>query len=114
MILRKEYRFEAAHFLHNHPNKCRNLHGHSYKLLVYLNGHVDVATGMVMDFGNLSDIVTNKIINHLDHTFLNDIIPLPTAENIVSWIWNELQADLPNLYQLELFETPDNSVIYRK
>jgi 6-pyruvoyltetrahydropterin/6-carboxytetrahydropterin synthase len=113
MILRKEYGFEAAHFIYNHPGKCRNLHGHSYKLFVSLEGQVNPETGMIIDFDDLSKIVRDKVISPLDHRFLNDLIPLSTAENIVVWIWEQLQPGLPALSQLELFETSDNCVIYR-
>ena len=113
MILRKEYGFEAAHFIHNHPGKCRNLHGHSYKLFVSLEGQVDPETGMIIDFDDLSKIVVGKAIEPLDHHFLNDLIPLSTAENIVTWIWDQLKPGLPDLSQLELFETADNCVIHR-
>jgi len=113
MILRKEYGFEAAHFIHNHPGKCRNLHGHSYKLFVSLEGEVNPETGMIIDFDDLSKIVLEKVIQRLDHRFLNDLIPLSTAENISVWIWEQLKPGLPALSQLEVFETSDNCVIYR-
>jgi 6-pyruvoyltetrahydropterin/6-carboxytetrahydropterin synthase len=113
MILRKEYGFEAAHFIYNHPGKCRNLHGHSYKLFVSLEGQVNPETGMIIDFDDLSKIVREKVIFPLDHRFLNDLIPLSTAENISAWIWEQLKPGLPALVQLELFETTDNCVIYR-
>lgn len=113
MILRKEYGFEAAHFIYNHPGKCRNLHGHSYKLFVSLEGPVKPETGMLIDFDDLSKVVREKVLFPLDHSFLNDRIPLSTAENISTWIWDQLKPDLPELIQLELFETSDNCVIYR-
>ena len=113
MILRKEYGFEAAHFIYNHPGKCRNLHGHSYKLFVSVEGAVTPETGMIIDFDDLSKVVVGKVIARLDHRFLNDLIPLSTAENIALWIWDALKPDLPMLCQVEVFETTDNCVIYR-
>ncbi len=113
MILRKEYWFEAAHFIYNHPGKCRNLHGHSYKLFVSVEGTPDPATGMIIDFDDLSKVVVEKVIGRLDHRFLNDLIPLSTAENISVWIWEQLKPDLPQLCQVEVYETTDNCVIYR-
>ena len=70
-------------------------------------------TGMIIDFDDLSRIVGEKVIQRLDHRFLNDLIPLSTAENISSWIWGQLKPELPQLIQLELFETTDNCVINR-
>ena len=122
MILRKEYSFEAAHFIYNHPGKCRNLHGHSYRLFVSLEGSVNPETGMIIDFDDLSKVVSEQVIRKLDHHFLNDLIPLSTAENISAWIWEQLGfhnhlvdqlQQLPGLCQTELFETTDNCVIYR-
>jgi 6-pyruvoyltetrahydropterin/6-carboxytetrahydropterin synthase len=68
---------------------------------------------MIIDFDDLSKIVQDKVIQHLDHRFLNDLIPLSTAENISAWIWEQLKPGLPGLSQLELFETTDNCVIHR-
>jgi len=113
LILRKEYSFEAAHFIHNHPGKCRNLHGHSYKLFVLLEGQVNPETGMIIDFDDLSKVVVEQVLAKLDHRFLNDLIPLSTAENIALWIWEQLKPALPLLCQVEVFETSDNCVISR-
>lgn len=113
MILRKEYRFEAAHFIHNHPGKCRNMHGHSYRLFVSLAGKADPETGMIMDFEALSAIVRERVLQKLDHRFLNDLIPLPTSEHIACWIWEQLKPQLDGLDQIELFETAENCVVYR-
>ncbi len=113
MILRKEYGFEAAHFIYNHPGKCRNLHGHSYRLFVLLEGAVNPETGMIIDFDDLSKVVVGKVIDRLDHRFLNDLIPLSTAENIAAWIWDQLKPELPGLIQIEVYETSDNCVIHR-
>jgi len=113
MILRKEYGFESAHFIHNHPGKCRNLHGHSYKLFVLVEGEVDPGTGMIIDFDDLTQVVDARVVSKLDHRFLNDLIPLSTAENIALWIWEQLKPELPGLCQIEVYETADNCVIHR-
>jgi len=68
---------------------------------------------MVLDFEGLSRIVREQVLQKLDHHFLNDLIPLPTSENISAWIWEQLKPELPGLCQLELFETADNCVIHR-
>ena len=48
MEVTKEFNFEMAHMLENHPSLCKNLHGHSYKLFVTLKGPID--NDMVIDF----------------------------------------------------------------
>ena len=53
------FTFEAAHRLAWHPGKCRNLHGHSYRLDVSVEGPLD-ANGVVLDFDTLQDVVRTK------------------------------------------------------
>jgi 6-pyruvoyltetrahydropterin/6-carboxytetrahydropterin synthase len=110
MIIAKIFSFDAAHVLPDHPGKCSRLHGHTYKLEVLLDAPV-AANGMVFDFFELKKIVNEKILDRLDHQFLNDIIAQSTAENIAIWIWNELKDEVP-LYQIKLWETPTSYVIY--
>lgn len=112
MIICKKFSFDAAHKIAtlNDPKESQ-LHGHSYELLISLQGEVH-ANGVVMDFTNTKTIVTNHIINKLDHSFLNDFIEIPTAENISIWIWENLAELLP-LYEVQLWETSSNCVIYR-
>ncbi len=111
----KEFTFEAAHFLPTVPegHKCRNLHGHSYKLKVWLHGPVDVKLGWVMDFSDLKNTVS-EIINVLDHTCLNEIPGLenPTCEILASWLWEKLSPKLSGLYELHLNETETSGCVY--
>lgn len=114
MYLSREFRFDAAHNLVNYKGKCENLHGHTYKLKITLAGEPDNENGMVLDFVVLKNIVQEKVINRLDHTYLNDIIKQSTAENMAKWIWEELVDDLKGknyaLYELTLWETESSSV----
>ncbi len=71
----KEFRFEMAHALPNHPGLCRNIHGHSYTLSVTVIGEPisDLSkpdAGMVMDFGDLKSIVRQKIVQKFDHALV--------------------------------------------
>jgi 6-pyruvoyltetrahydropterin/6-carboxytetrahydropterin synthase len=65
----KEFRFEASHVLPNHPGKCSNLHGHSWKLFVGYDGLLNDETGMVMDYATISKYV-QPIVDELDHSHL--------------------------------------------
>ncbi|PJC54320.1 MAG: 6-carboxytetrahydropterin synthase QueD [Candidatus Levybacteria bacterium CG_4_9_14_0_2_um_filter_35_21] len=112
MLITKEFRFDAAHQLLNYNGPCANLHGHTYKLQVSVAGIVQ-KSGMVMDFGDLKNIVNEKVISKLDHTFINKIIIQSTAENITLWIWNQLEEFLP-LQKITLWETPTSFVEYVK
>lgn len=115
MEIYKEFSFDSAHFLPHVPDghKCKNMHGHTYKLRVVVKGQPDPHLGWLMDFKELKDIV-GPVIDQLDHKLINDIEGLqnPTAENITVWIWNKIQPLLSNLSRIELYETPTTGVIY--
>ena len=111
--IRVEFMFSAAHRLPFYEGNCSRLHGHNYKLLVVAAGPIDERSGMVMDFEQLRRHVWEKALERCDHHHLNDFLENPTAENIVVWIWEQLQPSLPGLRELVLFETPEYSVAYR-
>lgn len=113
MRIRRRFRFEAAHRLPRHPGKCRNLHGHSYCLVVTVERPVDPVTGMGMDFADLKLVVGREVVERLDHRSLNEVIENPTAEEMAVWIWKRLADSLPGLTEVELHETRDASVVYR-
>src|SRR5271154_3707984 len=88
--IRKQFAFEAAHVLPHHQGKCSRLHGHSYRLDVTLAGPLQddgPARGMVVDFDAVSRVVKAGVIEELDHRSLNDLVPNPTCENVIVWIW---------------------------
>ena len=115
MLIYKEFTFDSAHKLPNVPDghKCKNLHGHTYKLTVYLEGEIDEKLGWVMDFNELKQVM-KPLLNRMDHHYLNDLPGLenPTSEVLVRWIWNQVQPALPLLSKIELRETPTSGVIY--
>lgn len=116
MILIKEFEFDAAHNLIHYHGKCEKLHGHTYKLVVKLQGEPD-SEGMVFDFVELKKLVKERIIDKFDHAYLNDIIAQPTAENIAVYTWNELKDALDrdncSLFEVEVWETKTSGIIYR-
>ncbi|MEN3007650.1 6-carboxytetrahydropterin synthase QueD [Pseudothermotoga sp.] len=115
-FLSREFTFDAAHRLESYRGKCENLHGHTYRVRVTVFGDVD-EEGMVIDFVELKKIVNEKVLSLLDHKYLNQIIPQPTAENIAKWIWDQLQPVLRTekrrLYEVTVWETADSFVTYR-
>jgi 6-pyruvoyltetrahydropterin/6-carboxytetrahydropterin synthase len=111
--VRRRFDFESAHRLPHHPGKCRELHGHSYRLLVTVDRPVDAVTGLAIDFGDLKRVVGEAVVEVLDHRFLNDLLDNPTAERIAVWTWERLAPVLPGLVEVELFETRRCSVVYR-
>lgn len=116
MILTKEFEFDAAHNLVNYHGKCERLHGHTYKLVVRLEGEPD-HEGMVYDFVELKKLVKENIIDKFDHAYINDIISQPTAENIAVYVWNSLankvKRDNCSLYEVEVWETKTSGITYR-
>jgi 6-pyruvoyltetrahydropterin/6-carboxytetrahydropterin synthase len=111
--VRRRFEFEAAHHLPGHPGKCRELHGHSYRLIVTMERAIDDRSGMVIDFGDLKRIVKREVIDLVEHKCLNDLIDNPTAELVAIWCWERLSDKLPGLVEVELCETDRCSVVYR-
>ena len=69
----KQFTFDAAHRLPNHKGKCKQMHGHTYKLEIGVTGNIQPATGMVVDFGDLKKIIQKQVIDLLDHQLLNEV-----------------------------------------
>ncbi|MBX0359146.1 6-carboxytetrahydropterin synthase QueD [Halobacillus sp. Nhm2S1] len=113
VLVSKEFTFDAAHHLHCYEGKCKNLHGHTYKVIFGISGFTD-DIGLVIDFGDIKNIWKEKIEVHLDHRYLNDTLPNmnTTAENMVVWIYEKMEEALkgdPNNCRVEfvkLYETP--------
>ncbi|OLS34745.1 6-carboxytetrahydropterin synthase QueD [Bacillus sp. MRMR6] len=95
VLVSKEFTFDAAHHLHNYEGKCKNLHGHTYKVIFGLSGFVG-DRGLLIDFGDIKDIWKEEIEIFLDHRYLNETLPLmnTTAENMVVWIYEKMQQSL--------------------
>jgi 6-pyruvoyltetrahydropterin/6-carboxytetrahydropterin synthase len=87
--------FAAAHQLKMVAEKCENLHGHNWKIEVYVSGQTLNDAGVLIDFGELKQHVS-AIIERLDHKFLNELdyfrdrFP-PSSENVARYIAEELQ-----------------------
>jgi 6-pyruvoyltetrahydropterin/6-carboxytetrahydropterin synthase len=130
----KQFGFEAGHALHGYDGKCKNVHGHSYKLWVTVIGSPiedsnHVKNGMVIDFTDLKKIVKEEIVDEFDHaTVFNQTSPhlelanqlkshghhvilvdyQPTSENMVIDFSERISKRLPEnikLFSLKLHET---------
>jgi 6-pyruvoyltetrahydropterin/6-carboxytetrahydropterin synthase len=112
----RTYRFEAAHQLEWHKGKCRQLHGHSYVFEVVVTGPLD-ERGVVMDFAEVDEVVAIAILGGaggLDHSYLNELLPNPTAELIAVLIGQRLDAAGLEWSRIKLWETKDGSVILER
>ncbi len=91
VMVSKEFTFDAAHHLHCYEGKCKNLHGHTYKVVFGISGYVN-EIGLAIDFGDIKEIWKNEIEIYLDHRYLNETLPAmnTTAENMVVWIYEKM------------------------
>ena len=102
----RSFTFEAAHQLPWHPGKCRELHGHGYRLEVTVEGPVG-PNGMVLDFGEVEAVVKREVIARYDHRYLNELLDNPTAELIAEDAWKRLEAADLAVTRIRLWETAD-------
>lgn len=108
--LRIESHFDAAHRLVGYKGKCSRVHGHRWKVEVFVLGEKLNNIGILVDF-EVIKIKLQKIVEKLDHSFLNDFkeIGNPTSENISKFIFKNLK-DLPISVRLEkvrVWESPN-------
>lgn len=137
MLLRltKRFTFEMAHALPAYNGKCRNIHGHSYKLYVTVEGTPLTrrvpGDGMVMDFGDIKRVVEERVVTLFDHALVlprrdgDGNPPLlqgyeariilvdfqPTTENLLLHFATLLDGHLPQgarLHSLKLYETENS------
>jgi 6-pyruvoyltetrahydropterin/6-carboxytetrahydropterin synthase len=132
MIVTARLTFSAAHRLHNPKfdrewnrkiyDKDENPagHGHNYVIKVSVRGDINPDTGMVIDLKRLKDIIRERVIDHCDHSNLNEDVDflrgiIPTAENLARAFWRQLAPAIRegSLHEIVLEETEKNSVIYR-
>lgn len=110
----KQFSFSASHILEGLPqdHPCSRLHGHNYIVIVHLKSQSLNENGFVKDYRELSSI-KQYIDNNLDHRHLNDIFEVnPTAENIAKQLFDIFSKDIPQIYAIEVSETPKTTAIY--
>lgn len=116
MEIFKEFRIEAAHRLPNVPegHKCARLHGHSFRIGVYIEGPVGEHSGWVRDFADIGAAMRG-VHEALDHRYLNDVPGLenPTSERLATWVWARLAPQLPGLSRIVVHETCTSGCEYR-
>jgi len=117
-----ENSFSAAHHLRLYKGKCENLHGHNWKVGVIVSSSKLNTQQMVIDFVKLKKVL-NKILDQLDHKYLNNL-PFfknnqPTAENIAKFIYEKLKEKLlkyKNIQKIKVivWETPTQYASYEE
>jgi 6-pyruvoyltetrahydropterin/6-carboxytetrahydropterin synthase len=133
MKISKEFDWEMAHRLLDHESGCRNMHGHSYRMQLEIEGEPN-EVGMIIDFDHVGKIL-RPLITELDHSFLCDerdavliaflkdqqmkhkVVPFrTTVENLCTYFADHLKAalvSLPNIqgFSLRIYETARNSAV---
>jgi len=118
---RVELEFSAAHFLSHYRGKCENLHGHNYKVRLWVRGDELDEGGMLTDFSLLKKTL-KAAIEPLDHSNLNDMEIFkndPSAERIARFIFERAYEKLPELggksellHAVDVFESPRSMARY--
>ncbi len=133
----KIFHFETAHALWGYDGKCANIHGHSYSLTVTVSGPMISDTkspkqGMIIDFGDLKDVVRKNVVEHYDHTLLlNGNSPhaeyaavekgfskielcnfQPTCENMLIDMVSRLKSSLPKQVSLRYARLQETTSSY--
>ena len=96
---RVEAEFSAAHFLSHYQGKCEKLHGHNYRLRLWVRGTELDDGGMLADFSLLKKAL-KEVLLPLDHSNLNDMEVFrndPSAERIAKFVFEEVSQKLPKL-----------------
>lgn len=115
MIAFVEVSFESAHRLPNvdPSHKCYNLHGHSYKVKIKVEGFLDPVLGWIQDFSDIRKAFESIRVT-LDHKLLNDIPGLsnPTSEILAVWMYDKLKPSIPLLKSVTVMETSNSGCEY--
>ena len=130
MYITRRERFSAAHKLENTNlntnenkqlfDKCSNLHGHNYELFVTVTGDIKPNSGFIIDLKDLKKIIQEKIIDKLDHNYINDVDfmknKITTTENLCLQIWKELEEPIKllgaKLYKVKITQKENNNFEY--
>jgi 6-pyruvoyltetrahydropterin/6-carboxytetrahydropterin synthase len=109
--------FSSAHCLREYKGRCENLHGHNWKIRAAFYGTELDDTGVLIDFTDIK-MHLNKIINYLDHKFLNEIVPFdrinPTSENVAAFVLGRLkdiETKNAKVCEVEVWESESAAVV---
>ena len=115
-----EEEFSAAHALRGYRGKCENMHGHNWKVEVYVRGERLDGVGMLVDFKELK-AATRRVMQYLDHQNLNELQPFdtemnPSSEHLAGFILHkvaeEINDDRVQVYKVRVWETPSTCALY--
>ncbi len=107
--------FSAAHQLKGYKGECERLHGHTFRVQVFLSAAKTGKEGMVLDFHLIKDKL-KMVLAEFDHNFLNDLTYFkdanPTSENLAKLIFGKLQKDISLISKVTVWESTSTSASY--
>ena len=107
--------FDAAHALRGYEGPCENLHGHTWKVQVYLKGEKLNKIGLLEDFKVIKNRL-KKTLLEFDHKLLNDIKPFdvenPSSENLAKIILKKMKKKTKALSRVKVWESPTSYAAY--
>lgn len=130
-IVKTEDSFDSAHFLARYNGKCRNIHGHRWRVVIEIAGE-NLDDGMVVDFTDIKAAL-KALTDNLDHSLVMEKDTLkpqtyeclvdegfrimimdfrPTAENFAKYFFDEIKNKGFNIRAAEIYETPNNCARY--
>lgn len=111
-----EESFDAAHALRGYEGPCENLHGHTWKVQIFLAGKKLNRIGILEDFKIIKKEL-HATLKEFDHKLLNDLKPFirnnPTSENLAKVIYQKLRKRFKRLSKVAVWESPGTCVTYR-
>jgi 6-pyruvoyltetrahydropterin/6-carboxytetrahydropterin synthase len=117
----KDFGFAAAHQIRGHRGGCENLHGHSYRVRVWVRAEQLDALGMVVDFADLKRVM-EEVVGPFDHRFLNEVPPFDqrntTAELLAQHVFEQLRQRLDDgrlgVARVEVWESDSACAVYEE
>lgn len=116
-----ERHFSSAHQLRGYKGKCENLHGHNYKVEIFVRGRELDNIGLLVDFGDLKR-AADEVVNYLDHRNINELPPFdeqlnPSAENLARYFLEQVSEAIGDerikVYKVKMYETPTSVATYQ-
>jgi 6-pyruvoyltetrahydropterin/6-carboxytetrahydropterin synthase len=107
--------FHAAHALRGYQGPCENLHGHSWKVQLFLKGEKLNKIGLLIDFKEVKSIL-KEVIAPFDHQLINDIKPFdaenPSSENLAKTIYKEMKKRIKETSKIIIWESATARAAY--
>ena len=108
-------KFSAAHRIMEYNGSCERLHGHTWKVDLFLRNDKLNSLGLMLDFRDIKKVL-NKLLDELDHTFLNEHPYFkdknPTAENLAKFIYDRVKKEFSVLYKVSVWESENTAATY--